>query len=85
MKNMNPRAKKVKYEKPYKLIITFTNDEVKIFDFYPYLNYPIYEPLQDESFCRKAKVENGIVFWNDEIDLDPDRLYLESKSLFLMS
>jgi hypothetical protein len=76
---MNPRAKKVEYESPYKIIVTFTNGEVKIFDLKYYLNFPIYQSLQDESFCKKVKVENGIVLWNEEIDLDPDRLYLESK------
>lgn len=80
---MNRRAIEVKYESPYKLIATFTNGEVKIFDLHPYLHFPIYQSLQDESFCRKVKVENGIVFWDHEIDLDPDRLYLEGKSLFL--
>jgi len=78
---MNPRARSVVYESPYKIIIRFINEEVKIFDLKPYLNYPIYQPLQNESFCLKAKVGDGIVFWNDEIDIDPDRLYLESKNL----
>lgn len=78
---MNPRAKKVTYESPYKLIVEFTNKELKTFDLTPYLCYPIYKSLKDESICSKVKVDNGIVFWNNEIDLDPDRLYLESKSL----
>ncbi len=78
---MNPRAKKVVYGNPYNLIVNFTNGEVKLLDLQPYLNYPIYETLQNESFCRKVKIENEIVFWNNEIDLDPDRLYLESKNL----
>ena len=75
---MNPRAKNISYKSPYNLIVTFTNGEVKIFDLQPYLNYPVYEELKNESYCSKAAVENGTVVWNDEIDIDPDRLYLES-------
>ena len=75
---MNPKAKNILYKSPYKLIVTFTNDEVKEFDLMPYLQYPVYEDLKNESFCRKAAVQNGTVVWNEEIDLDPDRLYLES-------
>ena len=83
---MNPRAKSIYYKSPYRLLVTFTNGEVKEFDLKPYLKYPIYKELKNESFCRKAEVQNGIVVWNDEIDLDPDRLYLEStiiKNYFL--
>jgi hypothetical protein len=75
---MNPRAKNILYKSPYNLIVTFTNGEVKKFDLQPYLNYPIYRKLKNESFCSKAIIENGTVIWNDEIDIDPDRLYLES-------
>jgi hypothetical protein len=75
---MNPRAKNILYKSPYNLIVTFTNGEVKIFDLQPYLDYPIYEELKNESYCSKASVVNGTVVWNDEIDIDPDRLYLES-------
>jgi hypothetical protein len=78
---MNPRAKNILYKSPYNLIVTFTNGEVKKFDLQPYLDYPVYKELKNESYCRKAIVENGTVVWNDEVDIDPDRLYLESKSL----
>ena len=78
---MNPRVTEVKYTSKYRLILTFTNGATKEFDFSSYLNYPIYQVLKDESFCRRAKVFNGTVVWNDETDFDPDTLYLESKSL----
>ena len=77
---MNPRAKNITYKSPYSLIVTFTNNEVKKFNLLPYLRYLVYEKLKNESFCRKVSIQNGTVVWNDEIDLDPDRLYLESAS-----
>lgn len=78
---MNPRIKEVIYKNKFKLILTFENDEMKEFDLSPYLHYPVFEPLADESFCSKAKTFNGTVVWDDNIDFDPDTLYLESKSL----
>jgi len=78
---MNPRIKAVIYNEPYKLIITFSNDEIKIFDLSTYLKYPVYKPLQDSAFCGKVKVALGTVVWDDVIDFDPDTLYLESKPL----
>jgi len=80
---MNPRISLVQYQSPHKLILTFTNKEVKEFDFGDYLNYPVYQALNDEAFCKKAKVFNGTVVWDDSTDFDPDTLYLESKSLAL--
>jgi Protein of unknown function (DUF2442) len=76
---MNPRVSFVQYQNPYKLVLTFTNKEVKEFDFSSYLNYPIYKSLMDEAFCSKARVFNGTVVWDENIDFDPDTLYLESK------
>jgi len=78
---MNPRVIDVKYESPYKLILTFTNGELREFDFSPYLDYPVYQVLKDEIFCRKAKVFNGTVIFDEVTDFDPDTLYLESKRL----
>lgn len=78
---MNPRIKTVIYKKPYRLILSFTNGEQKEFDLSPYLSYPVYKNLKDESFCSKVKVIDGTIAWNDEIDFDPDTLYLESKSM----
>ncbi len=76
---MNPRVTKVTYKHPYKLIIKFTNDELKKFDFAHYLKYPVYEKLNDPAFCSKVKSFQGTAVWDDEIDFSPDTLYLDSK------
>ena len=78
---MNPRLTRVEYNSKYKLLLTFSNGEIKEFDFSNYLQYPVYNDLNDESFCRKVKVINGTAAWNEDVDFDPDRLYLESKHL----
>ncbi|TZF84490.1 DUF2442 domain-containing protein [Pedobacter sp. BS3] len=75
---MNPRVSFVKYKPHHKLIVTFNNNEIKEFDLCKYLDYPVYEPLKDEAFCSKVTVKNGIVQWDDVIDIDPDIVYIES-------
>jgi hypothetical protein len=75
---MNPRVSHVQYRCPYKLLLTFTNNETKVFDFSSYLKYPIYTILNDEAYCKKVKVFNGTVIWDEYTDFDPDTLYIES-------
>ena len=76
---MNPKVQKIKIESAHIMSITFTNGEEKVFDFSPYLSYPIHEPLKDKSFFNKAKIFDGILIWDEWTDFDPDTLYLESK------
>lgn len=78
---MNPRVKEVVYQHPYKLILTFSNGEVKLFDFENYLQYPVYSKLKDPAFCSKVKSFQGTAVWDEEIDFDPDSLYLEEKTI----
>lgn len=75
---MNPRIQHVKYKHLYKLILSFTNGEIKEFDMSGYLHYPVYSKLNDVAFCSTAKVVMGTVAWDDDTDFDPDILYLES-------
>ena len=75
---MNPRAEKAEYLSSKKIKITFKNGECRVFDFSPYLKYPIYQPLTNDLLCQQVKVVNGTVCWADDIDFDPDRIYLES-------
>ena len=76
--SVNPRVLAVQYKTPYRLTLTFSNNEIKEFDFSSYLSYPVYNALKDETFCNKARVVNGTVAWDEVVDFDPDTLYLES-------
>jgi hypothetical protein len=78
---MNPRVEKVSCVNNTVLELTFKNGEVKLFDVSPYFKYPVYEILKDTVFFKNAYILNGTVAWNDEIDFDPDTLYLEGKKL----
>lgn len=75
---MNPRVASVKTLEGYKLLLTFTNGEQRIFDMAPYLEIGIFKELKEISNFRTAKVFLGTVQWNHEQDLCPDTFYLES-------
>ena len=79
IKLINPRITKVSYESPYKLNLKFTDNTLRQFDMSPYLHYPVYQVLKDESYCRKAKVFNSTVIFDEMVDFCPDTLFLESK------
>ena len=49
---MNPRVKNVKPLQEYLLEIIFTNDEKKVFDLKPYLNFGIFSELKKSRFIQ---------------------------------
>lgn len=75
---MNPRVKDVTPTDDYKLIITFTNGEQKIFDCKPLLNFGVFEELKDLTYFRCASAAVGTVVWPHEQDICPDTLYSDS-------
>jgi len=72
---------KVKAVKPLKdmmMIVVFTNGEHRLFDA-TVLEGTVFEPLQDYSVFNNAKVEYGVVTWNDGmIDCAPEFMYEHS-------
>ncbi|RPH92527.1 MAG: DUF2442 domain-containing protein [Calditrichaeota bacterium] len=76
---MNPRIKDVKPNDDYTLILTFTNDEVKIFDLKPYLDIGIFKELREKSKFNSVRPLLGSIQWQTGQDLCPDTLYLESE------
>ncbi len=76
---MNPRVKIVKPLDDFSLELIFTNNEKKIFDVKPYLDFGVFNELKDPEVFYSAKVYSGSVEWKNGIDICPDTLYLESK------
>ena len=76
---MNPRHTEVIAHADHSLTLTFANGEIRRFDLEPYLRYPCFEPLKQTAFCLLASCDHGTVAWPQNIDCDPDTLYLESK------
>lgn len=78
---MNPRVKSVVATEGYKLEITFSNDEVRLYDCTPLLNFGVFTELRDMSYFKQARVEGGTVVWPHEQDICPDTLYEDSSML----
>ena len=76
---MNPRVKDVRPNNDYTLVLTFTNDEVRIFDMKPYLDIGIFKELRDKSKYNSVRPLLGSIQWQTGQDLCPDTLYIESK------
>ncbi len=76
---MNPRVKSVRTMQDYKLQLTFTNGEKRIFDARPYLSKGVFQELMNETLFQTVRVSLGSIQWQNGQDLCPDCLYLESK------
>ena len=68
-------VKEVKPMDNYKLILTFENNEIKLFDMNPYLNLGIFKDLKDESLFKAVRVSFDTIEWPNEADIDPETLY----------
>ncbi|ENK0837950.1 DUF2442 domain-containing protein [Clostridium botulinum] len=71
-------VKDVKALDSYKLLLTFENGEVRLFDMKPYLNKGIFKELKDRSMFKSVKVSFDTIEWENEADIDPETLYEDS-------
>ena len=63
----------------FKLLLTFENNEKKIFDMKPYLNIGIFSQLRDVKLFETVHVSFDSIEWNNGADLCPEVLYVESE------
>ncbi|MCL1946811.1 MAG: DUF2442 domain-containing protein [Chitinivibrionia bacterium] len=75
----------------YKLRVSFSNGKTKIFDFKPYLDLQIFQPLKDKSFFDTVKINFDTAFWEydwkiknaaNNIDIAPERMYWDGVDEF---
>lgn len=76
---MRPRAIDVKVLSNYNLLITFDNNEKRIFDVKPYLQYIQFEALKNTAIFNTVKVDGLSISWINGADICPDELYNNSK------
>ncbi len=76
---MNPRPLAVRPLSNYELEIQFTNDEIRIFDMKPHLDFGFFSELKNLNYFSQAKVIDGTLSWPNEQDVCPDTLYLGSR------
>lgn len=75
---MYPGVKKVEWIPDYKLMLTFENGEVKIFDMSPYLEKGLFRDLKDLKAFSTVKVSFDTIEWANGVDLCPEVLYEKS-------
>jgi hypothetical protein len=75
---MNPRVKSVVARDDYRLELTFTNGDVKVFDCTHLLGFGVFAEFRDIDYFKQARVEGGTVVWPHEQDICPDTLYEDS-------
>lgn len=68
-------VKDVKTIDDYKLILTFEDDSVRIFDMKPLLGKDVFKELKDEKLFKTVKVSFDSIEWANGIDIDPETLY----------
>ena len=74
-----PRVEKAEPLPDYKLLLTFKNGERKQYDVKPLLQLPMYKKL--EKVFPAVEVQFGTVVWPGDLDISPDTLYLQGKTV----
>lgn len=77
----NPSAIKVQPLEDYRLLVTFENNETRIYDLKPALKGmqgKWYGELLDVDYFRTVSIGGGSVEWPNEQDICPDCLYEDS-------
>ena len=59
----------------YKLLITFENNEKKVFDVSPYLEIGKFSELKEHTMFQSVHVSFDSIEWANKLDLDPELLY----------
>jgi len=63
------------------LLLTFENQEKRLFDMTPYLNKKPFIKLKVPELFMKATVDYGTVVWPGNIDIAPETLWDYSKNV----
>ena len=75
---LRPTVTKVETLPEYKLLLTFDNGEVRIFDVSPYIKGSWYGQLKDINKFKQVSANGMSVEWQDGQDICPDDLYYKS-------
>ncbi len=73
-----PTAIEVQVCDDYNLLVTFDNQEKRIFDVKPYLEFIAYKELKNKTLFATVKPAGLSVEWIHGQDICPDELYYNS-------
>ena len=77
-KPMRPRAATVLPLSDYRLLVTFSNGETRVFDVKPYLEFKAFDVLKDRALFENVNVGGLSIEWATGQDICPDELYFNS-------
>ena len=79
--NVYPILKAVTPLDDYRLMLTFGENEKRLYDFKPNLTHKFYRSLSDIRLFKSVSVNDGEIEWVTGQDFCPHTLYEESKPL----
>ena len=83
---MNPQVIAVEPQAEHRLLLTFENQEVRVFDMQPYINRSsFFKQLEDKEYFKTVRVSLGSIQWKNGQDLSPHTLYSKSKLISSLS
>ena len=78
---IRPRAVAVTTKPNYCLLVTFNNNETRIFDVKPYLDFKPYNELKNQAIFETVKPAGLSIEWIHGQDICPDELYYNSRAV----
>jgi hypothetical protein len=75
-----PNVVRAKYDRAFRIRLTFNDGTEASVDFQPWLSGPVFEPLTQPAYFRKFFVDGGTVAWPNGADIAPETLYEAAKA-----
>ena len=83
---MTPQVIAVEPQIDHKVLLTFDNKELRVFDMSPYIKRSnFFKQLEDEEYFKTVRVSLGSIQWKHGQDLSPYTLYSKSELVSSLS
>ena len=75
---LRPKAINVEPQPDYCLLVTFSNNEKRLFDVKPYLDFGPFKELKNPAYFNMVRLGGLSIEWLHGQDICPDELYYNS-------